>query len=170
MSSDAIKANSSLGKDFLTYLCYRSDERNGMFEIAGKGTLQVWLGDKIVLQDEADTPPNSVSFSGRDFTADDLKQAIKSGKKITEAQFKIDKDETSWSFTIRAQRLDIASLRMNTAQFQADDSEARFYSRMLVIEELNEILDELYYRFLHDITEKNWEAEGYKKFKEWVNK
>jgi hypothetical protein len=59
---------------------------------------------------------------------------------------------------------------MNTAQFKADDSEARFYSRMLVIEELNDILDELYYRFLHDITEKKWEAEGYKKFKEWVNK
>jgi hypothetical protein len=170
MSGDAIKVNSSLGRDFLTYLCYRSDERNGMFEVAGKGTLHVWLGDKIVLQDEADTPPNSVSFSGRDFTADDLKQAIKSGKKITEAQFKIDKDETNWSFTIRGQRLDIASLRMNTAQFKADDSEARFYSRMLVIEELNEILDELYYRFLHDITEKKWETEGYKKFKEWMNK
>jgi len=170
MSSDAIKANSSLGKDFLTYLCYMSDERNGMFENAGKGTFQVWLGDKIVLQDETDTPPNSVSFSGRDFTADDLKQAIKSGKKVTEAQFKIDKDETSWSFTLRGQLLDIASLRMNTAQFKADDSEARFYSRMLVIEELNDILDELYYQFLHDITEKKWEAEGYKKFKEWVNK
>ena len=80
MSGETIKANSTLGKDFLTYLCYLSDSRNGMFEIAGKSTFQVWLGDKIVLQDEADTPPNSVSFSGRDFTADDLKQAIKSGK------------------------------------------------------------------------------------------
>jgi len=170
MSGATIKANSALGKDFLTYLCYLSDSRNGVFEIAGKGTFQVWLGDKIVLQDEADTPPNSISFVGRDFTADDLKQAIKSGKKVTEAQFRIDKDETSWSFTLRAQRFDIASLRLNTPQFKADDSEARFYSRMLVIEELNEILDGLYYQFLHDVTEKNWETEGYKKFREWINR
>lgn len=168
MNGDTIKANSALGKDFLTYLCYLSDSRNGVFEIAGKGTFQVWLGDKIVLQDEADGLPNSISFSGRNFTADDLKQAIKSGKKVTEAQFRIDKDDTSWSFTLRAQRFDIAGLRMNTAQFKADDSETRFYARMLAIEELDELLDALYYQFLQDITGKNWETEGYKKFREWL--
>lgn len=170
MSGETIKAHSALGKDFLTYLCYLSDSQNGVFEIAGKGTFQVWLGDKIVLQDDADTPPNSIAISGRDFTAGDLKQAIKSGKKVTEAQFRIDRDETSWSFTLRAQRFDIASLRMNTPKFKADDSDARFYSRMLVIEELNEILDSLYYQFLHDVTEKNWGTEGYNKFREWINR
>lgn len=170
MTIDTLKDSPVLGKDFLTYLCYKSDEQNGLFKITGKGTLHLWLGDKIILEDDAATPQNSVTYTGRDFTAEDLKQAIKSGKIVSEAQFKIDKDETAWSFTIRARQLDVVNMRMSTPQFKTDDSDSQFYTRMMVIDELNEMLDELYYQFLHDIGDKNWKKDGFKKFLDWVNR
>ncbi len=169
MDSATLKEHNQFGKDFLTYLCYKSDENEGRFTVTGQGQLLLLIGDKIVLEDSGDAPRNSVSYSGEAFTGDDLKQAIRSGKKVCEAQFKIEKDTSTWSFTMKAQRFDISGLRMYPPTYKSDDPEGRFYGRMLSIEQLHSIIDELYHQFLRDISGKHWEDEGYKKFQKWLN-
>jgi hypothetical protein len=168
MSADTVKQNNQLGRDFITYLCYKSDENEGLFKTSGARRLHVWVGDKVLLADD-NTPPNSIIYSGEHFTGADLKQAIRSGKKVTEAQFKMETDEVACAFMIRGERFDISNLRILSSASGADDSEAQFYARMLSIEQINTVLDDLYYQFLSDISGKLWEQEGYQKFHAWLN-
>ena len=168
MSADTVKQNNQLGRDFITYLCYKSDENEGLFEITGAKRLHLWVGDKVILADDS-TPPNSIIYSGEYFTGADLKQAIRSGKRVSEAQFKIEIDATAGIFMIRGERFDIVNLRIHSSDSGADDSEAQFYTRMHGMEQINSMLDELYYQFLRDISGQSWEHEGYKKFQLWLN-
>lgn len=168
MGADTVKQNNQLGRDFITYLCYKSDESEGIFERADRKRLHLWIGDRVLLADD-NTPPNSIIYSGEYFTGSDLKQAIRSGKKVIEAQLKIETDEVAGTFIIRGERFDIGNLRIHTSGAGADDGEAQFYSRMLSIEQINSMLDDLYYQFLRDISGKNWEQEGYHKFQSWLN-
>jgi len=168
MSADTVKQNNQLGRDFITYLCYKSDDNEGLFKISGAQRLHVWVGDKVLLADD-NTPPNSIIYSGEYFTGADLKQAIRSGKRVNEAQFKMETDEVACTFMIRGERFDISNLRILSSASGADDSEAQFYARMLSIEQINAVLEDLYYQFLSDISGKAWEQEGYQKFQIWLN-
>jgi len=168
MTADTVKQNNQLGRDFITYLCYKSDASEGIFERTDRKRLHLWIGDRVLLADDS-TPPNSISFSGEYFTGADLKQAIRSGKKVVEAQLKLETDEVACTFSIRGERFDIGNLRIHSAPAGADDGEAQFYTRMLSIEQIQAALDDLYYQFLRDISGKNWEQEGYNKFQSWLN-
>ena len=82
MDNGEQKRQNSFGRDFLTYICYKSDEKAGSFEIPGSGQqVSLWVDGKIVMEDDSCFPPNTVSYSGDDFTNQDLKQAIRSGKR-----------------------------------------------------------------------------------------
>jgi hypothetical protein len=169
MNNNKIKEQHKFGKDFLTYLCYTSDEHDGLFNLSGQSRVHLWVDSKIILEDDSGMSPATISYSGEGFTSDDLKQALRSGKKVSEARLKIEKDEHSWTFVLKAATFEISSLRIYPPPFKSSDPDGQFYVKMLSIEQLNSILDELYYLFLKDMTSKNWENEGYRKFQSWVN-
>jgi hypothetical protein len=169
MGTDTVKHNNQLGRDFITYLCYKSDSSQGSLECAGVKSIHLWIGDKVLLADD-NTPPNSISYSGEYFTGADLKQAIRSGKKVIEAQLRIEADETACTLTLRGERFDIVNLRIQSSGAATEDGEAQFYVRILCIERINAILDDLYYQFLRDVSGNSWEHEGYQKFQTWLNK
>ena len=114
MDNGEQKRQNSFGRDFLTYICYKSDEKAGSFEIPGSGQqVSLWVDGKIVMEDDSCFPPNTVSYSGDDFTNQDLKQAIRSGKKVREARLRIENGETTWCFTLRADRLEVSGLKID---------------------------------------------------------
>lgn len=167
MDSEALKQNNSLGRDFLTYTCYQSDEKAGAFEIQGSGQkFSLWVDGKIVLADDRDQPPNTVTYSGDDFTNRELKQAIRSGKKVREARLRIEKGPNTWCFTLRADSFNVAGLKIEMPRTK--DIDERFFDRMLNIEALNSILDALYGDFVRQLNEKIWQTKGYQKFQKWL--
>jgi hypothetical protein len=168
MDNETVNKQRRLGKDFLTYLCYKSDEQEGLFDIPGHSRIHLWIDSKIMLEDDSGMTPSTIAYSGEGFTADDLKQAIRSGKKVTEARLKIEKDEGSWTFVLKASTFEISGLRIYPPPFKSNDPDGQFYLKMLSIEQLNSMLDELYYLFLKNMTGKTWEHEGYEKFQSWV--
>ena len=168
MDNGELKKQNSFGRDFLTYICYKSDEKAGLFEIPGSGQrFSLWVDGKIVMEDDSYSPPNTVSYSGDDFTNQDLKQAIRSGKKVREARFRIENGETIWSFTLRADRFEVSGLKIDMPR--TDDIDERFFGRMLSIESLNSLIDTLYEYFIVEVYEKKWKTKGYLEFQKWLN-
>ena len=111
MDSQAPQQQNSLGRDFLTHLCYLSDASAGQIEVPGSGErLSLWIDGKIILEDDRDAPPNKISYSGSDLGSRDLKQAIRSGKKVRESRFRIEKGENTWTFTLKADGLEVSGL------------------------------------------------------------
>ncbi|MCX8044521.1 MAG: hypothetical protein N3B18_10400 [Desulfobacterota bacterium] len=165
---DTARLQRSIGRDFLTYLCYRSDAAAGKirFEKSGEECF-VWIDGKIVFEDDGSTPPNIVAYTGDDFTSHDLKNAIRSGKRVREARLRIEKGQNTWTFTLRADRFDIAGLKIDMPG--ASDPEERLYGRLASIEGLNDIIDRLYDMFIAAIQDNNWKQHGSAAFQKWLN-
>ena len=169
MSSRKEQSRQCLGRDFLTYLCYKSDDQAGAFEPEEPSqAFSLWLDGKIVLEDDRDVPPNSVAYSGDDFTNQDVKQAIRSGKKVREARFRIEKAENTWCFTLRADRLDVSGLKLDMPP--SEDSDGQFFARIISIEALNDLIDALYKMFTAEFCSDTWKASGARRFQKWLQK
>jgi len=168
MDHEAARIQTSLGRDFLTYLCYLSDSRAGTLHLDHKGDeCSVWIDGKIVLANDSTTPPSILAYSGEDFSANDLKQAIRSGKRVREARLRIEKGSSAWTFTLRADRFDISGLKIDMPG--APDPEERLFGRIISIEALNDIIDRLYGMFIHALHDPSWKKRGYAAFQTWLH-
>ena len=166
MNDEAIRKQNTFGRDFLTWLCYKTDERAGKLEMASGDTFFLWIDGKIVMEDDRAAPPNSVSYMGDDFTNQDIKLAVRAGKKAREARLRIEKGENTWTFTLRGDRMELAGLKIDMPK--AADKDEQFFGRITSIEGLNILLDGLYTEFLMDVHSEQWKTSGYKKFQKWL--
>jgi recombination associated protein RdgC len=157
--------HAAIGREFLTWLYFQSDSNAGRVEAGGE-LFELWLDRRVILEDDSIEPPSCVSFSGDTFTSDDLKTAIKSGKKIREARFRLEKLENTWCFSLRADRLEVASLKIDLPN--ADDIDERFHGRIIAISALNDFLDTCFANFLDTVLSKKWKTGSYKEFQAWL--
>lgn len=155
----------AIGREFLTWLYYLSDAAAGRIEAGGE-IFELWIDRKAALEDDSLEPASCVSFSGDTFTSDDLKIAIRSGKKLREARFRLEKGENTWCFTLRADRLEVAGLKIDLPG--ADDIDERFHGRIIAISALNDFLDACFARFLDSVLSNQWKSAGHKKFQAWL--
>ena len=155
-----------IGREFLTWLYFQSDSRAGRVEASGE-LFELWLDRKVTLEDDSIDPPSCVSFSGDTFTSEDLKTAIRSGKKIREARFRLEKGENTWCFSLRADRLEVAALKIDLPG--AEDIDERFHGRIIAISALNDFLDTCFGIFLDSVLSKKWKSGGCKEFQTWLD-
>jgi len=168
MDHEGLEQQSSIGRDFLTYLCYLSDAHAGKIPLDDAGEeCFVWVDNKIVLEDAAASPPSVLTYAGEDFSAHDLKQAVRAGKRVREARLRIEKGHNTWTFTLRADRFDIAGLKIDMPG--ATDPEERLYGRIAALEGLNGLLDRLYGIFVAAVQDGHWKKRGYAAFQKWLH-
>jgi len=156
---------SAIGREFLTWLYYQSDAHAGRIEAGGE-LFELWIDRRVALEDDSMEPASCVSFSGDTFTSDELKNAIRSGKKIREARFRLEKGENTWCFTLRADRMEVSSMKVDLPG--ADDIDERFHGRIIAINALNGFLDACFERFLDSVLSKKWKSGGRKEFQAWL--
>jgi len=168
MNDEALKKQNSFGRDFLTWLVYKSDERSGKLALATGETFFLWIDGKIVMEDDRSAPPNSVVYNGDDFTNQEIKAAVRTGKKVREARLRIERGENTWSFTLRGERMEISGLKIDMPK--AADKDELFFGRIMNIEALNKLLDGLYTEFLMDVHGREWKARGFRQFQKWLKK
>ena len=165
---DKARLQRSFGRDFLTYLCYLTDTQAGRLTLEDPaGDCFVWIDNKIVFEDESASPPSTLSYTGENLSTHDLKQALRSGKRVKEARLRIEKGQNSWTFTLKADRLDIAGLKIDMPG--SSDPEERLFGRISCIEALNCIIDGLYGMFVKTVFGKSWKTHGYGAFQKWLH-
>jgi hypothetical protein len=166
MNEEALRKQNSFGRDFLTWLAFASDERAGKLELATGETFSLWIDGKIVMEDDRPAPPNCVSYSGDDFTNQDIKAANRAGKKVREMRLRIERGENTWTFTLRGDRMELSGLKIDMPK--AADKDELFFGRIMCIESLNKLLDGLYAEFIMSVHGSDWKAKGYRRFQKWL--
>jgi len=166
MNDEAIRKQNTFGRDFLTWLCYKTDEHAGKMELPSGENFFLWIDGKIVMEDDRAAPPNSVSYTGDDFTNQDIKLAVRSGKKAREARLRIEHGENTWTFTLRGDRMELSGLKIDMPK--AADKDEQFFGRIMCIESLNILLDGLYTEFLMDVHSEQWKEKGFRQFQKWL--
>ena len=165
---DSINQTRFLGKEFLTWLWYRSELQGGAFTLEGEKSATLWFDDKIVLELAFDNVREVNTIRGENPTGtEEAKAALRMGKKVAAAKLGMSMSSRDWSFSITGEELSLSGVKV-PALLAAEEDE-QVLERLTLLEELEAVLDELYRQFMVLRTESGeWKAE-LEKIQQWVH-
>jgi hypothetical protein len=152
----------TIGREFLTWLWFKSEERNGRVLIPGAGESEISFIRRLVLESGDGEYAETVVCQGLHADLKEGKEALRQGKKITAARLRIAHDKTEWEFTFKADRFHFQSMKLPTLPENDRDEvdrEGQLLERIYLIEKAAGTMDLLFQSFLERRLSNDWEAE-----------
>jgi len=152
----------TIGREFLTWLWFKSEERNGRILIPGAGESEVFFIRRLVLESGDGEYAETVVCQGLHADLKEGKEALRQGKKITAARLRVVHDKTDWEFTFKADRFHFQSMKLPTLPENDEeeiDREGQILERISLIEKAAGMMDLLFQSFLERRLSNDWEGE-----------
>lgn len=163
---DRVEASRFLGRDFLLWLWFESERQEGLFEVPGFGTCEVWLEEQLTLEAPGQVTAQSALKGTAPSGTPEAKEALRQGKLPTKAKIRITQGPQSWLFAFAADAFSLSGVKLPAVLKEEDDE--RFYERMHLIEELEGMVGGLYETFVRARTSAAWEAEWLPRVRAWA--
>ncbi len=164
--ADLIETRSFLGSEFMMWLWFKSETHDGLIEVNQHGPVEVVYDDRLVLEAYlAETERNTLK-GGAPAYSPEAKVALQHGKRVSRAKLRVVKDGREWTFTFKAEGMDYTSVKIPSVLSRRQ--EEKFYERMYLVEELEDIMDRLYAEFIRLRLTDSWDEEMVPAMKEWV--
>ena len=158
------------GREFLTWLWFKSEERNGMINIPECGDHEIIFLQRLVLLSGEGEYSETVVCQGLHSAMQEGREALRQGKKIKEARIRLSKDATKWEFTFKADSFQFQSLRLPTMDDgEEDDHEGRNMERIYLVETALETMDRLFAFFFRLRHSPKWENEEVPRLRKWLS-
>jgi recombination associated protein RdgC len=152
-----------LGREFLTWLWCKAEERNGMISLGTPGDIEIAFVRRLALESGEGEYAESVVCQGQHADLHEGKEAIRQGKKIKEARIILGRDAAKWEFSFKADTFHFQSLRLPVpTDMEADEEEdkaGRTLERMYLVETAVNTMDDLFARYLSLRLSPDWPAE-----------
>lgn len=151
-----------LGQEFLTWLWFRSESRNGMFMTAGGTSFSIYMEQRIVVQGGEGESLETATVSGPMSQLREARLGLMTGKKVSRALLRIERDADNWQVTLKAEDFALGSLKtpaIEKGDDEGDDPDARFLEKMYLIETCLGLIDEVYRQFLTVRLSSKWSEE-----------
>lgn len=157
------------GRDFLVWLWFKTEERNGRISLGGKDIEVIFL-KRMVLESGEGEYSECVVCQGLNAALEEGKEALRKGKKIREARIRLGADDCSWEFTIKADQFLFQSMRMpQTLEMEEEsDRDGRMLERIGLIEKVVDIMDGLFAEFLKAKASPEWKSRDSARFEKWL--
>lgn len=159
-----------IGRDFLTWLWFYSEQHNGLYQRQTGEDFGLFLEQRIaVLGGEGESRDTAVS-SGPLSELREAKLGLQTGKKVNQARIRLEQDENSWLVQVKAEDFSLSGVKTPKVEMkteEGEDPDARFLEKMYLIEKSLEVLDELFVLFLEMRLSSNW-SRIQKDMREWI--
>ena len=99
---DILRDKGFIGREFLTWLWFKSERMGGRIEIPGKDTVEVFFLDRMMLDLSGSETPQTVALKGEHSELREGRAALREGKKIEEARVSIRVGEEDFTTNIKA--------------------------------------------------------------------
>lgn len=163
---DLINSRRFLGSEFLMWLWFKSECYDGMFEVPNHDRVEVVYDDRMTLEAYLAETERNMFRGGAPAYSPEARVALREGKRVQRAKLRVIKEGREWTFNIKAESLDLTSVKIPS--LLSREEEEQFYERMYLVEELEEILDELYREFLGIRLTYAWEEVMVPAMREWI--
>ncbi|BCS87485.1 hypothetical protein [Pseudodesulfovibrio sediminis] len=165
------RENTILGQDFLTWLWYKTDNENILFQLKDKRTFTLHMEQKLSVQGGEGETKSTATVSSPAGELSEAKTGLSHGKKVHKAQLLFSMDQDDWLITLSAADFSLSGLKtpkINTKDDEGDDPDAKFLEKIFLIERCLEMLDIVFGHFLELRMSKAW-AEESASVKLWIN-
>jgi recombination associated protein RdgC len=152
----------SIGREFLTWLWFKSEERSGKIQIPNLGEVEVLFVRRLVLESGDGEYAEQVVCQGMHADLKEGKEALRQGKKITAARLRVAHDKTEWEFTLKADRFHFQSMKLPTlpeGDEEETDREGQLLERIYLIEKVTGLMDQLFGTFMTIRLSGDWAHE-----------
>jgi hypothetical protein len=171
---DILREKSFLGREFLTWLWYKSEQGGGTIELDGKGVVEVVFLDRMTLDLSDSESPQSVSLKGEHSELREGIAALKEGKKIEEARVTIRSGDHDFTLMLKGTWFSFGSFRtppvLPPAEQDADEgTEAAFLEKAALVEAGMAAIDDLFLTFLHLRISDRWELAELAAMRKWIS-
>lgn len=162
-----------LGREFLTWLWYRSDTANGLMNLSEKAEhaghpFSVGIEQSVVVRGGEGDNLDTTSVSGSLSPLKEARIGLQMGKFVVSAIIFMEKDGLLWQMKLKAENFCIGSMRTPTVdRGEEGDLDALFLEKMYLIETGLEMLDDLYRQFLDKRLSHAWHEET-RAIGEWI--
>lgn len=152
----------TIGREFLTWLWFKSEERNGRILIPGAGEGEVFFIRRLVLESGDGEYAETIVCQGLHADLKEGKEALRQGKKITAARLRVAYENTEWEFTFKADRFHFQSMKLPTLpenDGEQIDRDGQLLERIDLIEKAAGTMDLLFQSFLERRLAGDWDGE-----------
>lgn len=170
---NATPADSSLiGREFLTWLWYKSEERGGKIAVTKDQEMELNFLKRIVLEAGEGEYSQGVVCHGIHAELKEGKEAIRQGKKVKEAGIKLIYNQNEWEFMFRADSFNFQSLKLPVMDWQEtpEDPSGHLLERIYLIENAVKAMNNLYESFLRIRFSSQWEEKELKLLSGWLKR
>jgi len=153
------------GRDFLTWLWFKSEERNGRIALApGEEILLVFVR-RLVLAAGAGDYAESVVCQGQHASLMEGKEALRQGKTVREARIALEIDAAAWEFTFKADLFQFQAMKLPApaeewGEEREDGVEGRLLERIMLMEKAMDTLERLFGIFAVLRESADWSTEA----------
>jgi recombination associated protein RdgC len=167
---DETADNSLIGREFLTWLWYKSEERNGRIDIAQGEEVELNFLKRIVLEAGEGEYSQGVVCHGIHAELKEGKEAIRQGKKVKEAGIKLIYNQNEWEFNFKADSFHFQSLKLPVMDWQEtpEDPAGHLLERIYLIENAVKTMNNLYESFLRIRFSALWQEKELKSLAGWL--
>jgi recombination associated protein RdgC len=168
--SESTDAVSLIGREFLTWLWFKSEERNGRIKISDTEEVELHFLKRIALEAGEGEYSQGVVCHGIHAELKEGKEAIRQGKKVKEAGIKLIHNQNEWEFTLKADSFHFQSLKLPIQDWQEtpEDPSGSLLERIYLIESALKTIDNIYESFLQIRYSPQWEGKETKLLAKWL--
>ncbi|MBI4773577.1 MAG: hypothetical protein HY788_05245 [Deltaproteobacteria bacterium] len=162
---------SFLGREFLTWLWFKSEERNGTVHLPDTGDVFIQFQKRIVLESGEGEYAETVSCQGFHADLAEGKAALREGKKVREARITLGVGSQEWEFTFKADQFQFQSMKLPKTMplsEEEQDLEPRLLERISLVEEPVQAMQRLFEQFLSKRLGSAWIDEELPSLRKWM--
>lgn len=152
---DLIASRQFLGGEFLVWLWYQGETRDGRFDLPGFGSTLVTFDDQLVLEAFLAESEQSRLTGGAPTRSEEAKSALRAGKRVSKAKLRLLHNEMEWLFTVSAADFSFTSVSVPAVLKKEDE---RLLERASLLDDLSAIWHSLYRTFLMERLGDAWET------------
>ena len=158
------------GREFLTWLWFKSEERGGIIQIPDRYEVELIFLQRLVLASGDGEYSETVVCQGLHSDMKEGREALRQGKKIKEARLRLTNDATKWEFTLKADYFQYQSLKLpaTIASDEEPDREGQNMERIFLVETALETIDKLFAAFSSLRLSSQWENEELPRMRKWL--
>jgi hypothetical protein len=164
---DRIEGARFLGREFLVWLWYESEAREGVLPLSTGEACELWLEEQLTLVGNESEKTESKLKAAMPSASPEAKEALRQGKLPIKAKVRVCRGQQTWAFVLNADTLGLSGVKIPALLTEENDE--RFYERMDLVENIEAILEDLLGTFLVVRTSEAWGTTVLPAMRRWIH-
>jgi hypothetical protein len=151
-----------LGRDFLTWLWFKSENQNGIFKTKNGEDFALYLEQKVVVQGGEGERLEKAMCTGAMSELREARLGLRTGKKVVQAKIKLEQDSNEWIVEVDASNFTFSGLKtpkVRTKMEEGEDPDGVFLEKIFLVEKALGFFDDVFNSFVDIRMSIHWQGE-----------